>query len=143
MSITYRKAAKSDASLLASMNQRLIRDEGHRNPMSIGELEERMRGWLQGEYEAVVISQDDADVGYALYRREADFIYLRQLFVEREQRRQGIARAAVDYLTEHAWRGTQRVRIDVLCGNADGIAFWKSLGFAEYCVTMELETNGC
>ena len=142
MPITYRKAAASDVPLLASMNQRLIRDEGHRNPMSIDQLEQRMRGWLQGEYEAVVISQDDADVGYALFRREADFIYLRQLFVEHDNRRQGIARAAVDHLITHAWHGMQRVRIEVLCGNADGIAFWKSLGFAEYCITMELETSG-
>jgi hypothetical protein len=32
-----------------------------------------------------------------------------------------------------------RVRRDVLVGNAGGIAFWRSLGFADYCLTMELE----
>ncbi len=124
------------------MNQRLIRDEGHRNPMSIGELDQRMRGWLQGKYEAVVISRDDVDVGYALYRLDADFVYLRQLFVERAYRRRGIARAAVDHLIEHAWRGQPRVRIEVLSRNAGAVEFWKSLGFTEYAITMELDITG-
>jgi ribonuclease HI len=39
------------------MNYQLIHDEGHRNPMTIQELEERMRAWLaSGEYEAVLFS---------------------------------------------------------------------------------------
>ena len=39
-------AAVSDLDLLAEWNYQLIRDEGHRNPMSVTELRERMRGLL-------------------------------------------------------------------------------------------------
>ncbi|MDB5384773.1 MAG: hypothetical protein JWM11_419, partial [Planctomycetaceae bacterium] len=33
--IHYRFATLDDAELLAAMNQQLIRDEGHRNPMNL------------------------------------------------------------------------------------------------------------
>lgn len=32
----------------------LIQDEGHRNRMTVAELEQRMRGWIAGEYRAVI-----------------------------------------------------------------------------------------
>ena len=30
-----------------------------------------------------------------------------------------------------------RIRLDVLIGNAGGIQFWRSVGFEDYCITME------
>jgi hypothetical protein len=41
--VRWARAAVDDVPLLAAMNSRLIRDEGHRNPMTLPELEERMR----------------------------------------------------------------------------------------------------
>ena len=120
------------------MNLRLIRDERHRNTMTLAELTSRMASWINGAYEAVLFEEAGAAVGYALYLREADYIYLRHFFVEREQRRRGIGRAAIGWLWEHEWN-KGRVRLDVLVHNTVGIAFWRSVGFADYCVTMELE----
>ena len=34
----YRFASPEDAALLAPLNQNLIRDEGHRNPMTLAQL---------------------------------------------------------------------------------------------------------
>ena len=51
--LEFRFAVQEDAALLGGMNQQLIRDEGHRNKMTLGQLQERMSGWLQGEYTAV------------------------------------------------------------------------------------------
>ena len=42
----YRPATPADAPALAAMNAQLIRDEGHRNRMTVAELEGRMAGWL-------------------------------------------------------------------------------------------------
>jgi hypothetical protein len=42
----YRFAADDDLDLLAAWNHPLIRDEGHRNPMTPDELRKRMAGWL-------------------------------------------------------------------------------------------------
>src|SRR5262245_14742006 len=101
----YRQATIADAAALAGMNHRLIRDEGHRNPMTAPELQARMEGWLAGEYEAMLFEEDGEPVGYALYRRETEFVYLRQFFVEPTRRRRGTGRAALAWLHEHAWAG--------------------------------------
>jgi len=50
MNIRYRRATLEDASVLAPMNAQLIRDEGHRNSMTVPQLSERMVLWLGGEY---------------------------------------------------------------------------------------------
>ncbi|MGE5194457.1 MAG: N-acetyltransferase family protein [Deltaproteobacteria bacterium] len=137
--MNYRFAAASDAAILAGMNHQLIRDEGHRNPMTVAELEDRMRGWLEGEYRAVIFEQDVQPTGYALFRNEAEFVYLRQFFVCRAFRRQGVGRAAMHWLLVNVWNGIERVRLEVLVANSAGIAFWRALGFRDYALTMERE----
>lgn len=133
----YRTATSDDALLLAQMNRRLIRDEGHRNSMSEAELVERMHAWLAGEYEAVVFEDDAGPAGYALFRNESDYVYVRQFFVEPARRRQGIGKAAIEHLAAHFWNGRPRIRIEVLTGNSQAIDFWRAVGFVEYCMTME------
>ncbi len=135
----FRLATLDDAPALAEMNRQLIRDEGHRNPMNLRQLTDRMSGWLAGEYRAAVIEQAAAPTGYALYREESDFIYLRQLFVCPEHRRMGVGRTALAWLWENAWNDASRLRIDVLVTNTAGRAFWQSVGFNDYCITMEAE----
>ena len=136
----YRFAKPEDAELLASLNAQLIRDEGHRNQMAISQLADRMSGWLRsGEYEAVLFENAGMVTSYALYRKEVEHVYLRQLFVCPELRRQGIGREAISWLWRNAWQRAPRLRIEVLIGNSDGHAFWRSVGFAEYCATMEME----
>ena len=83
MNIRYRPATVDDAAILAPMNAQLIRDEGHRNQMTEPELRERMAAWLRNEYQAVPFEQASNSIGYALYRLEPEFIYLRQLFFHR------------------------------------------------------------
>lgn len=135
--IDYRFATKADCPALAVLNRRLIEDERHRNPMTLGELEQRMAGWLEGEYKAVIFSRGGMVLGYALYRREPEWYYLRQFFVDREFRRQGIGRTAMKWLMENAWQDAPRLRVEVLVGNARAIAFWHSVGFSDYCLTLE------
>jgi GNAT superfamily N-acetyltransferase len=135
----YPRATTADVPLLAMMNQQLIHDEGHRNRMTLPELEQRMGKWLGREYEAVIFSENGEERGYALYRRDPNWIYLRQFFVRREHRRKGIGRAAMPWLRTNAWKGAPRIRVEALVGNAAALAFWRSLGFADYCLTLELE----
>jgi hypothetical protein len=85
----YHIATKTDAAAIAVMNAQLIKDEGHRNTMSVQELEARMAGWLAGEYSAVVLVESGSPVGYALFREEPEYIYLRQLFVHRDRGAKG------------------------------------------------------
>lgn len=133
----YRFASANDSDLIAQMNLQLIQDQGHRNPMDISQLAARMAGWLNGEYQAVLFEEKDISVGYALFRFEPEFVYLRQLFVAAEHRRRGVARGALRWLWANAWPNASRLRIEVLVGNASGHEFWRSVGFTEYCITME------
>ena len=135
----YCMATPADAPRLAQMNGWLIADEGHRNPMSLDELTWRMRRWLENEYRAVIFEEPEACVGYALFKEEPDWIYLRQFFICKDRRRQGLGRAAIEWLSTNVWSDPARLRLDVLINNVAGLAFWKSLGFTEYCLTMERE----
>ncbi|MHB1342641.1 MAG: GNAT family N-acetyltransferase [Coriobacteriia bacterium] len=136
----FRFASVDDAPTLGRLNLDLIRAEGHRNPMTVAELEDRMHGWLEGEYEAAMCESDGALIGYALYRRESDHVYLRQLFVREEDRRRGIATALLQWLWSNAWPDVERCRVEVLVGNSAGLAFWRAVGFSDYCVTLEVSS---
>jgi GNAT superfamily N-acetyltransferase len=135
----FRNASAEDADTLAPLNAELIRDEGHRNAMSVPQLAERMADWLRSEYRAVIFELAGSAVGYALFRVDPEHVYLRQLYVRAEYRRRGIGRQAIEWLWRNSWHGASRLRIDVLVGNTAGAEFWQALGFAPYCITMEME----
>jgi GNAT superfamily N-acetyltransferase len=90
--VSYRRATPDDALVLASMNRHLIEDEGHCNPMSVEELAARMGTGLGEDYAALLVLRDGEPVGHALWRDETDWTYLRQFFIAREYRGQGIGR---------------------------------------------------
>lgn len=135
--LSFHFATDADVPLLAEWNRLLIRDEGHRNPMTIAELAARMRGWLEGEYRAVLLSRSGVRVAYALYREQPDEIYVRQLFVLREHRRQGVGRKAIHLLQSQVWPAGKRLTVDVLVHNTSGAAFWRAVGFEDYSITLE------
>ncbi len=137
--VQFRFAGEADAETLGTLNAQLIEDEGHRNSMTVAQLVQRMAGWLKGEYQAVVIEQGGMVVGYALFRREPDHVYVRQLFVRAENRRRGVGRSTMQWLADNVCQGRQRIRIDVLVGNDLARSFWAAIGFREYCVTMEMD----
>ena len=140
-SMTFRAAILNDCSLLAELNHQLIQDEGHRNPMTVAQLEQRMNGWLAGEYRAVLYEDNGEVVAYALFREQAEEIYLRQLFVVRNRRRQGIGRRAVEILRSNVWSKNKRLTVDVLVTNQDAVAFWRAVGYADYSLTLEILPN--
>ena len=105
--------------------------------MTAQELGQRMRGWLAGGYEAVVFSEKDP-AAYALFRREEALIHLRQLFVRRDRRRLGVGRCAVEILRREVWPRSARLTVDVLCANKSAIAFWRSVGYRDYSLTLEI-----
>ena len=136
--MTFRPATEPDYSRLAELNHQLIHDEGHRNRMTVAELEQRMRGWLAGEYRAVLFEDAAEVVAYALFREQPEEIYLRQLFVVRHRRSQGIGRRAVEILRSQVWTKTKRLTVDVLVANERGVAFWREVGYRDYCLSLEI-----
>ena len=134
----FRRATLNDCGSIAELNHQLIRDEGHRNQMSVAELEQRMRDWLAAEYTAILFEDGDETVAYGLYREDAGEIYMRQLFVVRNRRRQGIGREAMETLRSKIWPKGKRLTVDVLVENTAAVAFWRAAGYKDYSLTLEI-----
>ena len=137
--MNYRFATPDDVPLIAAMNEQLTRDENHRNRMTIPALRARMTKWLAEGSRAVLFEDDGEVVGYVLFDKTPEHVYLKHFFIEDAHRRKGAGRTAMEWLMANVWNDERRVRLDVLTGNERGIAFWKSLGFESYCITMEWE----
>jgi GNAT superfamily N-acetyltransferase len=101
-----------------------------------------MRGWLAGEYGATVFEEDGAVVAYALYRVQAEEIYLRQLFVVRDRRSRGIGHRAVEILRSNVWPEGRRLTVEVLAANKRGAAFWRAAGYVDYSLMLEILPQG-
>ncbi len=140
MNLSWRYASLSDVGFLAEWNHQLIRDEGHRSQLTVEELKGRMTEWLSGNYQAVIFSTTQP-VAYALFAPDEDALYLRQLFVRRDSRRQGIGRAAVTLLRREVWPKNRRLTVGALCHNTSALSFWRSLGYRDYCLTLELPAD--
>jgi len=106
--------------------------------MTVLELEQRMQSWLSSEYRAVLFEDDGEVVAYALYREQVEEIYLRQLFVARHRRSQGIGRHAVEILRSQVWPTNKRLTVEVLVANQRGVNFWRSVGYADYALSLEI-----
>jgi ribosomal protein S18 acetylase RimI-like enzyme len=95
-----------------------------------------MRGWLAYEgYEALLGYDGNELVAYVLWRDQPDSVYLRQIYVQREYRRQGAARHLMLTLFQR-WPD-KRLTVDVLAGNARALAFWRRMGYQDYAVMLE------
>jgi predicted acetyltransferase len=97
-----------------------------------------MRNFLAGEYRAVIYQDGEEVVAYALFREQLEEIYLRQLFVVRHRRREGIGRRAVDILRSHVWPKTKRLTVEVLVANQSATAFWRAAGYKDHSLTLEI-----
>ena len=130
------RAALTDAAILAELNQCLIEDERHPDPMNIAQLTKRMQEWLTTDYTCYVAKECRRIVAYCLYRDDGGYYYMRQLYVDRAHRRKGIATRLLDWLSENVWTD-KKVRLDVLAHNEDAVAFYKRYGFRIGVFRME------
>lgn len=136
-SMRWRRATVGDAPLLADMNRQLREDEAPlAEPLRV-DFESRMLGWLSGEYSAVLFELNAVPVAYALWRdHEGRGVYLRQFFVARDRRRQGLGRRAIELLVSEVLPPGTDVTLEVLDQNPTGLAFWRALGFCSYARTL-------
>lgn len=135
--MNFRIADADDVPRLAAFNQQLIDDERHRDRMSLAELEQRMSAFLRADYQAAIFELGGDPIGYALFRPEPEHLYLRQFYIRPDMRRRGCGRCAMTWFKQLAWRNHSRIRVDVLITNTAALAFWRSVGFSDYCLTLE------
>jgi ribosomal protein S18 acetylase RimI-like enzyme len=126
--ISVRPARKVDVPILASMNEELIRSEGGPATLSPGQLSSRMAAFLDHGYEAHLVESGDDLIGYVLCRRDVDHVFIRQFYVAAGQRRSGVGRRVLAWMTEKVWPG-ERLVLQVRTGNDPSLRFWESFGF--------------
>lgn len=142
-------ASIEDARDLAEMNRMLIEDEGSDNPMTIDELEARIKNWLENNiYQAVFITRNDEIVGYLLYKEERDEydreqfnILIRQFFIKRTYRRRGIGRSAFEQVVHALFSPDATIVLEVINSNIQGRTFWERLGFEPFYTTYRRRVN--
>lgn len=132
-----KKCTLNDVPQLALLNKQLIEDEKSNNPMSIEELEGRMSGFLNTEYDAYFFFVENVVVGYALVKHTCEPLYLRQFLITRQYRQKHYGTEAFRALLEYL--GVERMDIEVLPWNERGMRFWESCGFKEISRYMRFE----
>lgn len=138
--LRYRFATSDDAALLARLNVQLVEAGADFGPAEPAYLERRMRRWLgSGHDHAVLFEGPGGEVlAYAVYEEQASEIYLRQFLVLGTARRHGIGREVFRLLRSEIWCKSKRLTLEVLSSNGVGYRFWRSLGYRNCAVTLEI-----
>lgn len=143
MDFLIREAGTSDVKSLAYMNKHLIEDEGSRNPMNLGQLEERMKTILK-EWIVLLVNDGSEDLGYMVYKVNRDEyfpdqkeLYIRQYFIKREHRSKGIGEQAFEAIAEKYFPEDAILSLDVLECNPKGRKFWEKIGFKPHQTLMK------
>ncbi len=146
-SVSLRPGAIADIPLLATMNQRLVEDQGSRNPFTPAEYEQRFTEWLDSDWQISLFQREETAIGYSVHRIQADVyypdrqvVYLRQFYIEHEVRRDGFGTAAFEALKAARFPANCSICLDVLATNPGGQLFWERLGFEPYFVSMKMGT---
>jgi len=138
--LRYRFATPDDAALLARLNAQLVKEGADFGPTDPAWLEQRMRGWLDSGHDRAVLFEDRRGqlVAYALYEEQAQEIYLRQFLVRDLARHSGVGRQAFELLRGKIWSAHKRLTLEVLASNRAAYRFWRSLGYRNCAVTLEI-----
>jgi len=131
------ECTEKDIKLLAEMNKQLIEDEKADNLMDITQLENRMSNFINNGYKAFSFINEEKIIGYALCDMTKEPIYLRQFFINREERRKHYGKNAFKILLERL--EIKEIEIDVLKLNESGLKFWESIGFKEQYKRMKFK----
>lgn len=138
--ITLETATLDDCSALAVMNRQLIDDEGDGNAMTVSELENRMRDWLQkGSYTGFLFKLDGETIGYALV--DVSDLWMRHFFICREYRRQNYGRKAIGLLFGQL--EAEEIGLSCLMCNAPGLAFWRGFNHEAYSMKFTIRRPNC
>jgi GNAT superfamily N-acetyltransferase len=136
--INIKECSIMDIEELAKLNKMLIEDEKANNTMSINQLKERMEEFFNTGYKAYYfMGEHNKILGYALCDFNKSPIYLRQFFINREERLKKYGQMAFKKLLEYI--KTDKIEIDIYTWNSIGIKFWKSLGFENRYIHMVYE----
>jgi len=108
--------------------------------------------WLDDETYRVYVAEVDGEIaGFATAHRwgpppiyeESSEVYLDELYVRPDDRREGIGTQLVDAI--HDWTdrmGARRIRLNVLSANEEARAFWAAQDAVPLTLTFTIERTG-
>ncbi len=141
--VTLRQATLDDVHQLATMNRELIQDENSSNPMSLEQLQERMKQFISGDWQGLIFMHQEVAVGYTLLQhRDAEdgsaarVVFVRQFYISRNHRRMGIGRSALNEIIRTECPRGSTLELGVLEANPAGRRFWEAVGFTPAYTTF-------
>lgn len=154
MSAAIRRAGEGDLAALLALRRRFLESQIAAGLLDLpADLEASLAAAtpaiLRGARNDVLLAEaggDGAAVGY-LYAatrvapgmRQTRIGAVEEVFVAPEARAAGLARALVERALEAMReRGAERLQLRVLAGNEGARAFWRSLGFVENVLILEM-----
>lgn len=130
-----REATINDLHVLTQMNIQLRADEKMDNQMTDDEVEQRMKGFLEGEnYKAYILKSPDTLYGYALIDITKKPVYLRQLFVEKPFRNKGLGREIIQKIMKTL--AVKEIDVEVMVWNEQALHFYEKFGFKQRYVGL-------
>ena len=96
---------------------------------------------IMQQCECYVIEHEDTPLAFASLQEQGDYKLIRHFSVERDQRGQGLGRAAFEALEAHAFPG-RKSRLYASTELAGPKAFWEKMGYSVFAYTMEREGKG-
>jgi ribosomal protein S18 acetylase RimI-like enzyme len=142
MAMKIRHATLDDIPFLAEFNHQLQEDERAPRLMSNMELVDRLTGWMEADYEAVLFELPGVSVAYALYRPTEEGMYIRQFCVLRSHQRRALGRRAIALFRKEIIAANQALYLEAYVHNEEAIAFWQALGFRQHTISFRLEPSG-
>jgi ribosomal protein S18 acetylase RimI-like enzyme len=149
MAIRVRDAVPADAGTIAAFAQALSREEGYPAPL-LQARHVRAEGFgARARFRALIAERDAQPAGYALFYPAYDTdhaargLYLQDLYVVPEARRQGAGRALMAAVARACEaNGGCYVFWNALPGNRAGLAFYRAIGAREEPVlTLSLQPD--
>ncbi len=144
MAFSIRKAGPGDLDALVALFEAFAREESGRDTRHVFSDDALLRyrndlqAWLRSDAQALFVAETGQQVvGYQaasrhfeppLYRGGVE-VYLSEVYVQPEARRQGVATALV--MAARAWaeaQGATRLRLTLLDANTESQVLWKKLG---------------
>ncbi|MFP4376072.1 MAG: NUDIX domain-containing protein [Spirochaetales bacterium] len=138
--LSYTHALDSDVPVLAKLNEELLQAQNVESGMTLEALEVRMREFLAADYQAVLFVFRDAVVGYALFKLQPKFAFIRHIYVNTDAGKKVRVETAFQLLRKGELQDYASIRLDVPEGNKDSLQIWESIGFQPRSVRLELET---
>ncbi len=145
--LSVRDASDAELHMLALWTRELHEDEGS-VPMDVTLVERRLKEWIEtGSARVVIFTLDRHPVGYALVLQQVATpylpakTYLRQFFIARDHRGQGLGKLAFALLEREIFTRGQAIRLEAKWRNPRAQAFWKKMGFVEQDITYERQAN--